>query len=116
MKRTQLRRVSNKRAKQNKEYMKRRAEFLLSHPWCQVWLDDNKVEEWQVTCTGMVLDPQCVHFCSQVPRATEIHHKRGRTGERLNDETYWMAVSATGHNWIHKHPGEAYAKGWMVKR
>lgn len=48
-------------------------------------------------------------------RATEVHHRNGREGERLNDQEYWIAVSNEGHKYIHANPKVAYEQGWITK-
>lgn len=112
-----IRRVSKKRAKANAEYLKRREVYLKAHPNCQFHLAEWCLDEDQVSLMdGLVLDPAHQLFGRYVPRATEIHHKRGRFGSRLCDEQYWMAVSQAGHDWIHKNPKEAYARGYMIPR
>ena len=84
LKRSPIRKVSEKRQKQNKEYLNKRKEFLIGKV-CPV---TNKP-------------------------ATEIHHMNGRNGKRLNDESEWLAVTRSGHRWIHEHPKEAREKGWL---
>jgi hypothetical protein len=83
-----LRPVSKKRAKQNKAYSEFRKDHLSKNPFCEI--------------------------CGE--RATQIHHKRGRFQERLNDTEFFMAVCMACHNWIHRNPKEAYAKGYLVLR
>lgn len=85
--RATLKRVSAKRAKENREYTERRRLFLLDHPWCEV----NPLEP-----------------------ATDVHHRDGREGSLLNREELWMAVSRRSHDWIHQHPNEARNRGWLV--
>lgn len=46
--------------------------------------------------------------------ATEIHHKAGRIGPLLNDQSFWMAVSRKGHLWIHDNPQKAYELGYLI--
>ena len=46
-------------------------------------------------------------------RLNEVHHTRGRAGTLLTDERHWIAVSKLGHRWIHEHPAEARARGWI---
>jgi hypothetical protein len=114
-----IRKVSNKRAKQNAEYSKRRKAFLEAHPICQWWLKENRfgqddrgyfgAGESGCTAPWMVWRYKC-------PYATEIHHKRGRFGSRLNQEEFWLAVSREGHDWIHANPKEAYEKGYLLPR
>jgi hypothetical protein len=84
-----IKKVSDKRREQNEQYSIQRKEFLA--------LPDNK-------------------FCPVYPkkRTTEVHHMNGRTGDRLLDQEYWLAVSREGHQWIHLNPEEAREKGWLV--
>jgi len=83
-----LRPISKKRAKQNKQYSIYRNLYLTNHSACEI--------------------------CGK--KATQIHHKKGRFGERLNDMNYFMSVCHTCHEWIHRNPLEAYAKGYLVTR
>lgn len=87
LRRTRIRAISSKRAAQLREYAKRRKAFLEAHPYCAVFV-------------GL--------------RATEVHHINHREGDRLNDERFWLAVSAAGHRAIHAFPAEARAKGWLL--
>lgn len=51
---------------------------------------------------------------ASAPRSCDIHHKNGRTGWRLNDESQWMAVSREAHIWLHAHPSEARKRGYLI--
>ncbi len=93
-KQTPIRKVSVKRADQNKIYLKKRKEFLSR--------EENKF------C------PVMKHFQGVVLPATEIHHMNGRQGERLNDEKYWLAVTRVGHKWIHANPYKARKLKWLI--
>lgn len=84
-----LRPVSKKRAKQNKVYFSLRLKYLYLHPTCEV--------------------------CKE-KKATQIHHKKGRVGERLNDCLYWLGVCFECHNKIHHNPSWAYAKDYLIKQ
>jgi hypothetical protein len=100
--RTPLRKVSTKRAKQNREYTKRRKAFLARATYCEVnWALLNEI--------GVTLQ----FLARECPRATEIHHKAGRIGEAPNDESNWITVSREGHCWLHDHPSQARARGWL---
>ena len=79
---------SANRKKQIKIYNSLRAEFLSKYPRC----------EW-----------------CKMP-ATEIHHKKGRMGEMLNETKYFMSVCRTCHLWIEDHPREAKEKGFTLDR
>lgn len=83
-----MKKISDKRRKQNQEYLKIRAEILASNPICPV---------------------------TNQP-ATEIHHMKGRTGTLLTDRKYMLPVSREGHVWIEMNPEEAKAKGWSLSR
>lgn len=115
--RKRLNPVSKKRIKINKEYSRLRAEFLKAHPWCQFWLAETSPEgplseEYAIENNGLfVLDS----IPNQCPRSTDIHHKKHR-GRYLLDTSTWMAVSRHAHDYIHSHPAEAYAKGYLLPR
>jgi hypothetical protein len=89
-----LRPVSKKRAGQNKVYSALRREFLEAH-----------IEK----CCPVIK----FHYDVEVP-CTEIHHTFGRENEKLNDVSYWLAVSREGHRIIHDSPNEAREHGWLV--
>ena len=90
MKRGKIRAVSAKRRAQMVIYKKLRAEFLEARPWCEY--------------------PE---GCGQL--ATEVQHRRGRRGERLNDVDWW-AASCRAHNMqAEEDTGRALAIGWLVR-
>lgn len=117
LRRTPLRKVSSKRSRELREYSKKRKAFLAEHPLCQVWLSRNRYRELG---QGFYEDrANKIHSDLMVeangcPRACDIHHKAGRTGWRLNDESQWMAVSREAHEFIHRNPSEARRRGWLV--
>jgi hypothetical protein len=88
-----VRRCTPKRAREEREYLKRRKEFLAEHRLCTVAMSES-------------------HWLA----ATEVHHRRGRVGTLLLDERYWLAVCHDCHGWIHNHPALAYEYGWMELR
>ena len=47
--------------------------------------------------------------------ASEVHHKLGREGLLLFDVRHWLPVCRTCHDWIHAHPIEAAARGWLER-
>ena len=89
MKRSPLRRTSTKRAKQLKEYFKLRADYLEEHRLCGV---------------------------CKTAKATDIHHRKGRTGARLNDTTFFVAVCRQCHDEIHHNPKWAYETGLLLTK
>lgn len=111
LRKTKLRRVSKKRVKVNREYMRLRDEFLKAHPICQWWL----LEAFKSTD---IENCEFIYFNQNGmggPPSTEIHHKKGR-GRYLLDASTWMAVSEAGHKWIHANPKISYEKGYMLPR
>lgn len=89
-----IRPISKTRSKQNRLYSKLREIHLLEVPVCEV-------------CKSRA--------------ASEVHHKRGRIGELLNDRTHWLSVCRVCHNLIHSWPkwasecGFIEAKSWNQK-
>jgi hypothetical protein len=83
-----IRKVSKKQSRLLHVYRQRRRKFLIANPVCAV--------------TG---EP-----------STEIHHKAGRIGRLLLDESLWLAVSRRGHTWIEEHPKEARELGYSQSR
>lgn len=85
-----IRKISKKRAIQNKEYSKLRLEYLNEHPICDVGL--------------------CGAY------ATDIHHIAGRIGNKLTDITNFLAVCRKHHCEIEKNPIWAKEQGYSKSR
>ncbi len=96
LKRTPLKRVSKKRAKENRTYMKLREEFLANHPYCEAF--------------HVIFGPRI--SMSATPASTEVHHKIDRRAHFL-DVSSWLAVSRLSHLWIHANPGQARKLGLL---
>ncbi len=119
LRRTPLRRVSKKRAKQLRDYSVIRAAFLLEHPVCEVWMKENG---WKRTDGARIHNEKPGHFDASAqdlfdigaPRSVEIHHRNRRNGARLNDPAYFIAVSRTGHEFIHNNPSKAREMGLLA--
>ena len=112
MKRTPLRRVSDKRRKEMAIYAEKRKAFLTAHPWCmgtmKIWgvtEDDVDMETGHVYGRGDIL--------LKLPRATDVHHVKKR-GKYYLDESSWMAVSRTVHTAVHERPGWARREGLLA--
>jgi hypothetical protein len=86
LKRTRVNPVSTKQRKRASLYTTQRKAYLAEHSICEV--------------------------CGRRD-ATDIHHKAGRGG-RTNDESTFTAVCRECHDWIHHHPADARAKGFLV--
>lgn len=102
-----LPRVTKKRAKQLREYSKRREEYLKLHPICQCCLKKAGIVESQTSVFMTIL--------AGGPKSVEIHHAAGRIGEKLNDETHWFATCRPCHEKIHRDPKWARANGFLLK-
>lgn len=115
-----IRRVSRKRARQYREYMLRRALFLVAHPYCQVWLTENSFTEAQaIEGKGIVIRETMrgvavmrAHLA--VPASEEIHHRCKRRGMTLLDESTWMAVSHDNHMHIENNKSWARERGYLA--
>ena len=90
---TPIKKRSDKRAKQELAYSALRKAFLQTHPRCQAHVDHN--------CLG---------------KATECHHKQGRIGELLCDDTKFLAVCRNCHFFIENNREEAIDRGWSELR
>jgi hypothetical protein len=84
---------SQKRSLEEKLYSLRRKVFLQNHPMCEAHV--------QGVCTGP---------------ATECHHKKGRVGNDLLDETNWLALCHNCHEYVENHREFAMEKGFSIKR
>ena len=83
-----MRRATKKRAALIRIYMKRREEYLTANPWC-------------IRCGG---------------NADQIHHRAGRVGAALLDESRWASACGDCHRYITEHPAEAIQRGWSLSR
>jgi hypothetical protein len=99
--------MSKKRKKDSRVYSQKRKAFLSANPFCEVFVGVYQTKSW-----GQL--HKIWPLLGLFPRSCDIHHKAGRSGTNYLDETKWMAVSREGHDWIHSHPKEARAKGWLL--
>lgn len=84
---------SPKRNLQEAEYSVKRKQFLNNNPMCQVHLSN---------------------ICTQY--ANQVHHKKGRIGDLLNDDTFWLAICGACHSWVELNPIEAKELNLSVNR
>ena len=85
-KKPNLRKISDKRKEESKEYEKIKKAFL----------------------KGKVCD------CCGEERKLDVHHAYGRVGKGFMDESTWKAVCRTCHTWIHSNPLEAEQQGLLA--
>lgn len=69
---------SEKRVVEEKEYLKKRAEFLKKHPKCEF--------------------PHCHK------KSKDVHHKNGRVGKNFLDESTWVALCREDHVFVELNP------------
>ena len=48
--------------------------------------------------------------------ANQIHHKKGRIGNLLIDDNYFLAVCGNCHHWIENNPTESKELGFSLNR
>ena len=46
----------------------------------------------------------------------QVHHRKGRDGDLIDDESLLLGVCWACHNYIHSNPALSYGQGWMVRR
>lgn len=80
---------SDKRKDEMAEYVPLMLAFLAENAWCDF--------------------PGC-GAPSQV-----LHHRRGREGRRLLDQTWWAASCNPHNDYAETHTGEALKAGWLVR-
>lgn len=85
-----IKKVSDKRAEQNKEYLKVRKEYLTEYPFCEF--------------------PGCHR------KSTECHHKLGRVEHLLTNPVYFAALCSEHHKWVENNPLQAKAMGLSLDR
>jgi len=84
---------SQKRSKEERLYSAKRIIFLQEHPMCEAHLPG---------------------ICTE--HAQEVHHKKGRIGDDLLDETHWLALCHMCHDYIENNREFAMEKGFSIKR
>ncbi len=100
-KRTPLRRVSKKRAKENSAYSKRIKEWKLENPYCMACVPIAKF-----THAGLPTRD----------RTKDCHHMAGKEGKLLLDETWWLPVCRRCHDWIGDYSNAARELGLLAPK
>lgn len=85
---------TDKRRAEEAQYHKQRKAYLVAHPRCEIWVTRD---------------------CHQ-SRSTQIHHKRGRRGAWLLDESEWLACCSPCHEWVERNFKKAVELGFMHPR
>lgn len=101
---TKPRPTSPKRQRESREYSKKRKAFLASKRFCEG-------KRFVGVCSENFVG-QAIHSCFNRPQ--DVHHKAGRLGGNFLNESTWLPVCRTCHDWIHAHPKEARALGLLA--
>ena len=83
-----MKQYSTKRAKQMREYKKIRDKYLEDKPLCE--------------------------RCGSI--SNQVHHQKGRIGDLLTDNRYFLSVCEECHRHIEDHPRESREKGFTISR
>lgn len=83
---------STTRTKEERVYALKRLIYLKEHPMCEA------------------------HLTGCLNNSSEIHHKRGKIGDDLIDETMFLAVCRECHNFIENNRTFAIEHGFSIKR
>lgn len=89
-------------------YARDAAFYLSRHPFCQIFIARNELDEEMVIRNGGRLRKL------KVPDATLIHHRHQGPAVSINDIGWWMAASAEQIAWIKKNEAAAIALGLLV--
>lgn len=132
LRRSPIRRVSEKRLAELKRYWARIPGFLAEHPVCQIWLAEHGFTEADLTkdpagqwCVRIevpdLTQPIAVGARAPLkeirllpaPRSEVVHHRNKRRGARLLDESEWIAASRRGHGQVEGGKAWARQKGYL---
>lgn len=103
--RVAVKKVSERRKREGREYTKLRSEFLNRHIDCMAW---ETIVDFLGTHINEGKNLLAWDSAPELhPRAVEIHHVRGRVGKMLNDTRHWLALSRWSHDFIHNNPKTA---------
>jgi hypothetical protein len=76
-----------------------------------------RLKKYNIARTEFLAKPENAN-CRVYPhlKATQVHHKKGRTGSLLWDQRFFLAVSHQGHVFIHENVEWAKEKGFILTR
>lgn len=89
-----IKKYSDKRSKEELLYSVISKNYLKNHPKCEAYIPG---------------------ICSGNP-SNQVHHKKGRIGKLLLDDTHFLAVEDNCHHYIETHPEFAYENGFSESR
>lgn len=85
-----VKKITDKRAKQNREYLEMREQFLEQYPVCQI------------------------QECNRP--STQIHHRAGKTNDLLTNPENFLAICDECHRTITEHSSQAIKDGYSKLR
>jgi len=88
-----IKKVSERRKKEQKEYEALVKQFLSGHKFCEAGVK-----------------------CKPDTKSEDCHHKKGRAGNLFLDVRYWLAVCRKCHSWITENSAEAINLGLSESR
>lgn len=107
-----LRPMSERRLRESQLYRYRIRQFLLVHPYCQVWLAEHHLTEDDAKhLRGLVRLSDGTQV--SIPLSTQVHHRNKRRGADLLDQSEWLAVSREAHERIENNKTWARAQGYL---
>lgn len=111
-----LRSRSTKHAALDRDYTRRKAAYLAAHPFCQIFIARHELDEEHVIRNGGTITAAGPNgpVAITVPRSDQIHHRNKRTGDRKNDERWWLAACFEEHEWVERHKDVARALGLLL--
>jgi len=121
MKRSQIPRVSAKMRAKKAIYHPLAEAYLKKYFLCMIDLAekgfDPSIEPVVMegnALAGKWLEGTLAWFpANHIKRSRDVHHKAGRIGANLIDQSTWMAVSRTNHDRIHLNPSWARGAGYL---
>lgn len=112
-----MKRITDRRAAERREYAKRKAAYLLAHPLDQIVIALHGFDEEALLASIAGLDYRfkgvlwkgcVVHYSDQ------IHHRNRCYGARLNDERWWMATTMESHRFVEDHASWSRENGFLL--
>ena len=103
-----MNRVSRARASERRAYAIRREQYLIDHPLCQAYMARFGIDERLAVAELREKQEEGMRITTlfykgrSIPPSMEIHHRNKSNGERLLNESYWMAVCDWEHAMIER--------------
>lgn len=106
--------IKAKRLSERREYSRAKAAYLLAHPFCQVFLARNGIDEREVMRDYSGSSGAVYFKGKKIPWSNQIHHRNKCRGVLLNDQRWWIACCPAEHEWIENNKGTARLLGFLL--